>query len=181
MSFALDYRKKLQEQDRREKAFRKANEGFVTLPQEADVDTRGNGRRVLMALIIAGSFLAILNSAGLVNYAYGLADSRLGRTLVVASEQWHQMMERGRATQVVDHIRGSVAMMRETSWQDLKMVFLSPQPEMSPERPQVIPAKAPQPAAEPEEPENAKPAPIVPAPAAPVMRAAIDAVSEARN
>lgn len=178
MSFALDYRKKLQQQEQREQAFRKANEGFVTLPLSPDADTRGNGRRVLMALVIAGGLVAVLNSGGLVNYAYGLTDSRIGRTLVVASEHWHQLMEQGKATRVVDHIRGSVAMIREASWQDLKVVFMpgSGTPaDTRPRQPHVLPASTPsQPGAEPDARESVKPADRKPK--GPVMRAAIGPV-----
>lgn len=182
MSFALDYRRKLQEQERKEQAFRKANKGFVALPLEPDADTKGNGRRVLMALVIAGGLLAVLNSAGLVNYAYGLADSRLGRNLVVVSEHWHRMMEQGKATKVVDHIRGSVAMIREANWQDLRMVLmLAPgtPAEMNPARLQVIPVNAPGPAIEPERREEN--APTEQAPKAPIMRAAADGLVNSGN
>jgi len=182
MSFALDYRRKLKEQERKEQAFKKANEGFVVLPLEPDADTQGNGRRVLMALVIAAGLLAVLNSAGLVNYAYGLADSRLGRNLVVVSEKWHQLMEQGRATKVVDHIRGSVATIRETSWQDLKVAFDLPPfspVEINPRQPGVVPASAPQPAIEQERREATEPADH--APAAPIMRASADRLVTSDN
>lgn len=182
MSFALDYRRRLQEQERKEQALRKANEGFVALPLEPDADTKGNGRRVLMALVIAGGLLAVLNSAGLVNYAYGLADSRLGRNLVVVSEHWHAMMEQGKATKIVDHIRGSVASIRETSWQDLRVALMpaSVAPvEMNPHQPQVVPVNAPGPAIEPEERKENTPADH--APQAPIIRAAADGLVNSGN
>lgn len=182
MSFALDYRRKLKQQEQKEQAFRKANEGFVALPLEPDADTSSNGRRVLMAFVIAGGLLAVLNSAGLVNYAYGLADSRLGRNLVVVSEHWHQMMEQGRATKVVDHIRGSVAMIRETSWQDLQTAFM-PVPaapvQMNPHQPQIIPASVPEHAPKPDHHETTEPADH--GPDTPIMRASADRLVPENN
>lgn len=179
MSFALNYRKKLQQKVREEQAFRKANEGFVTLPLGPDSDTRGNRRRVFFALLIAGGFLAVLNSAGLVNYAYGLADSRIGRSVIAASERWHEMMQDRQATRVVDHIRGSVAAIRETRWQDLKIVFGSDPGvpvQTGPEQSPVLPASVPPMPIAPELPEPKEPVKVKPA--GPVLRAAADGLTD---
>lgn len=176
MSFALDYRKKLQDKERDELRLAKENAGFVTMPLDPDTDTRGNRRRVTLALLIAGGLLAVLNSAGLVNYAYNLADTRAGQMLVVASERWHGMMERHRTTQVVGHIRGSVVAIRETSWQDLKVVlnFSPEQPgDMDQDRPPVMPASSPQDHKPPQPQETVRPQKPK-TPQGPVMRASAD-------
>ena len=54
MSFALEYRKKLQVQQNEALTVRKANEGFVSMPAEASTDTRNNRRRVFLGLVLAG-------------------------------------------------------------------------------------------------------------------------------
>lgn len=174
MSFALEYRKKLQARAREQQAVRKANEGFVALPVNEAADTRRNRRRVLCAVFIAGAFLAVFNSDGLVRYSYNHADSQAGRRLVVLSEKWHQLMQAGRLPDVVEQIRGSVMMVRHSSWQDLAGIFRSGPQErgpLKPGTPQVVPAKAvPLPKIrKPETPEMAKPA-------GPVMRASADAL-----
>jgi len=177
MSFALEYRKKLQDRERRQRALKKANEGFVTMPLDEDADTRGNRRRVMLALVVAGLLLATLNSAGLVSYTRDMYETQLGRTLIVASEKWHAMMERGKATLLVDSVRGTVSAMRETSWRDLRVVFdLAPvtQPAPAPDEAPVLPASSPELPVEPEMQETVRPQPHKPA--GPVMRASADAV-----
>lgn len=177
MSFALDFRKRLQDREREKLRVAKENAGFVTMPLDPETDTRGNRRRVTLALLIAGGLLAVLNSGSLVNYAYTMTDTRAGQLLVVASEKWHGMMERGSATQLVDHIRGSVAAIRETSWHDLQVVFdfsAEHQDPAGPQRAPVLPAAAPEPPAKPEPQETVRPEGPN-APRGPVMRASVDA------
>lgn len=172
MSFALEYRKKLQEQERAAHRARKENEGFVSLPADDAADTRGNRRRVMLALIIAGGILATFNSGSLVNYSYDLADSAAGQRLIELTEAWHDMMEETRAAEVVDHIRGSVESARESTWEDLTSAFaltrLDPGTDAATETP-VLPANgAPlQAPVKRNRPETVKPD-------GPVMRASVD-------
>lgn len=177
MSFALEFRKKLQDREREQRALKKANEGFVAMPLGEDADTRGNRRRVILALVVAGLLLGTLNSAGLVSYTRDMYETQLGRNLIVASEKWHAMMERGKATLLVDSVRGTVSAMRETSWHDLKVVFdLAPgtSPARTPDAGPVLPASTPEPPVRPEMQETVRPQPRKPA--GPVMRASADAV-----
>lgn len=177
MSFALQYRKQLQAREREERAFRKANEGFVALPVHNAADTRRNPRRVLCALVIAGAFLAVFNSDGLVRYSYEHVDTQAGRKFVVWSEKWHGLMQAGKAPRVVEEIRGSVMIARQSNWQDLAGIFGGGTRENDPaesQLPRVVPAKSAPPVPEPRDPEK----PEIAIPAGPVMRAAADALPE---
>lgn len=177
MSFALEFRKKLQQKEREQRALKKANEGFVTMPLGEDADTRGNRRRVTLALVIAGALLGALNSAGLVSYTRDMYETQVGRTLIVASERWHAMMQRGKATLLVDHVRGTVSAMRETSWHDLKVVFdLVPRAPggPSPDAAPVLPAVTHEPPASPDMQETVRPQPRKPS--GPVLRASAEAM-----
>ncbi|MEM8744983.1 MAG: hypothetical protein AAGF14_10140 [Pseudomonadota bacterium] len=171
MSFALQYRKKLQQQAREAARKRKENEGFVSPPAQ-ETDTGSNRRRVLFALMIAGAILAAFNSGGLVQYSYDLAENPAGQKLVEVAEDWHDMMQETRATDVIDHIRGSVAVVRESTWEDLAASLASapagPQPEMLPDRP-VVPANG-----DPMEAPDLKKAPKIVRPDGPVMRASVN-------
>jgi hypothetical protein len=165
MSFALEFRKKLQQREAETLRIKKANEGFVSMPVDSSTDTSNNRRRVLLALVIAGGVLSIFNSGGLVRYTQGLADNPVGPVLIIASEKWHALMQEKQATLVVDHIRGSVAMVRDSSWRDLTFGLRLTQDGTPPN---VLPAgqEIPYPP-EPEEPRIAKPV-------APVMRASVE-------
>ena len=172
MSFALEYRKKLQAQQNEAVRIRKANEGFVSMPAEATTDTSNNRRRVFLALILAGGILATFNSGALVNYTQGLANNPVGPELILASEKWHELMQEKQVTRVVDHIRGSVALVRETRWQDLTFgldLTTAENPEAPGAQPQVVPANLP---GEPERPQQIKPG--IAKPSGPVMRASIE-------
>jgi len=172
MSFALEYRKKLQAQQNEAVRIRKANEGFVSMPVEATTDTSNNRRRVFLALILAGGILATFNSGALVNYTQGLANNPVGPELILASEKWHEMMQEKQVTRVVDHIRGSVALVRETRWQDLTFgldLTTAENPEAPGAQPQVVPANLP---GEPERPQQIKPG--IAKPSGPVMRASVE-------
>ena len=143
MSFALEFRKKQQLLEHAVHSARQANKGFVSMPAERSSDTKGNRRRVLLALVIAGGVLATFNSGGLVQYSYDLADSPFGENVIEASESWHDMMSETRVTEVMDQIRGSVAMARESSWQDLTFGFASVSAESVPDskpQPLIVPA-----------------------------------------
>jgi len=172
MSFALEYRKKLQAQQNEAVRIRKANEGFVSMPAEATTDTSNNRRRVFLALILAGGILATFNSGALVNYTQGMANNPVGPELILASEKWHEMMQEKQVTRVVDHIRGSVALVRETRWQDLTFgldLTTAENPEAPGAQPQVVPANLP---GEPERPPQIKPG--IAKPSGPVMRASVE-------
>lgn len=174
MSFALEYRKKLQAQQRDAQVAKKANEGFVAEPDEAATDTTSNRRRVFLALVLAGSILATFNSGGLVNYTQGLADKPMGPQLILASERWHELMQEKQITRVIDHIRGSVAFVRDTSWQDLAIGLKTSTAEkpMEPAKPHlVLPASTAPKLTRPKPPE-----PRMARPDGPVMRASIDRV-----
>lgn len=175
MSYILDYRKKVQEKARAEQQLLKANAGFVTMPVEADTDIARNPRRVSLALIIAAGLLAMLNSAGLVNYAYNQADSRAGQVLVDVTEEWHALMEQTHTTHVVDHVRGSVATLREARWQDLKVALtILPlgRDDAASDEPATMPSTAPE---QPVQPKTWRPdQPQKQDGSAPVMRASVE-------
>lgn len=172
MSFALEFRKKLQQQEREAAQAAKANEGFVTAPAGGAGDTRRNGRRVLAALVIAGGVLSVFNSGALVRYTQDLAGNPIGERLIELSERWHETMQRKQATRVVEEIRGSLTMAQEASWRDLT-ARLGIEPSRT--RPEnrddfkVVPAKgdAP-PEAEPDDGRETV------TPAGPVMRASVE-------
>lgn len=174
MSFALEYRKKLQVQQNEALTVRKANEGFVSMPAEASTDTRNNRRRVFLGLVLAGGILAVFNSGGLVNYTQGFANNPVGPHLILASERWHELMQKKQATRVVDHIRGSVVFAREARWQDLTFgldLTTAENPEEPQRQPKLVPAKL-RPAPERQEPVE----PRIAKPAGPVMRASVDKI-----
>jgi hypothetical protein len=172
MSFALQYRKKLQQQQSEALAVKKANEGFVSMPADASTDTSTNRRRVFLALILAGGILAVFNSGGLVNYTQGFANNPVGPHLILASERWHELMQKKQATRVVEHFRGSIALVREASWRDLAFglqLTTAEKPDDSQPLPKVVPAKmTPVPGRQqPVEPRIARPA-------GPVLRASVE-------
>lgn len=166
MSFALEFRKQQQKKYRVAALENKPRNGFVAKPVEADADTKGNRRRVMLALLIAGSVLSIFNSEGLVRYTQNLAGNPIGEKLIMMSENWHALMQDKQVTRVADHIRGSVAMARGANWRDLTFGFRG-NPDEQPQ-PAIVPAKqeAPLPPA-PEPQEIAKPD-------RPVMRASVE-------
>jgi hypothetical protein len=172
MSFALEYRKKLQAQQRDAQVTKKANEGFVAEPVETASDTTSNRRRVFLVLVLAGGILATFNSGGLVNYTQGLADKPMGPQLILASERWHELMQEKKITRVVDHIRGFVAFVRDTSWQDLAIGLKTSTAEIPTEPtkpPLVLPASTVPTIKRPVSPE-----PRMARPAGPVMRASVE-------
>lgn len=175
MSFALEYRKKLLAREREARRVARANEGFVSMPADDAADTRGNRARVLLALVIAGGLLAVFNSGGLVQYAYGLTDSQLGRRFVAVAERWHGLMQDRQVPGVIEQIRGSVMMARQTSWSDLATVFSSAPGDQAPVNPGVPPVVPARTAPEPAMPEERAPGrPRMVKPAGPVMRASAD-------
>ena len=123
MSFALEYRKRLLEQQRQEQAeaARKARDPDPFTVTVADaVETPRNRRRVLAALVVAALVLTTFNSGALVHYARGLADGPMGPQLIALSETWHDMMTAGRMTRITEEVRARVADVRQISWQDLQ-------------------------------------------------------------
>jgi hypothetical protein len=166
MSFALEFRKQQQQKSRDAALEDKARNSFVALPAQAGADTKGNRRRVMLALLIAGSVLSIFNSEGLVRYTQNLAGNPIGEKLIVMSENWHALMQDKQVTRVADHIRGSVAMARGANWRDLTFGFRG-NPDEQPQ-PAIVPAKQEVPLPpEPEPQEIAKPD-------RPVMRASVE-------
>ncbi len=172
MSFALEYRKKLQQQEREAVRAAKANEGFVATPAGDVSDTRRNGRRVLAALVIAGGVLSVFNSGALVRYTQDLAGNPLGEKVIELSERWHEMMQAKQVTRVVEEIRGSLTMAREASWRDLTARLGIRPTQAQPENRdgfKVVPARGDAPReAEPDEKRKTV------APAGPVMRASVE-------
>ncbi|GAB4240474.1 MAG: hypothetical protein Kow0032_28150 [Methyloligellaceae bacterium] len=150
MSFALEYRKKMQAKARKAQRSAKtgaqSDEGFAVPPAGKNADTRGNRRRVLAALSLAALILSVFNSGALVTYTGGLAGSPLGLRVAIASEDWHALMEKSRMTGVVESIRGAVATVRHSSWQDLA-VLVAPSggapDEGDPGSPGAVPGPAP--------------------------------------
>jgi hypothetical protein len=123
MSFALEYRKKMQSEESIRRlelqAIREASAGFVTHPAEDSYETRGNKRRVLAAISLALIILSVFNSRAMVHYAGGLTDSEIGMQLITATESWHQLMQDTQITQLTDGIRDTVQQARHTQWPDL--------------------------------------------------------------
>ena len=175
MSFALEYRKKMQAQARAERARRVAlkreNSGYVVQPPEGGEDTRANRRRVLAALSLAAMLLFVFNSGGLVRYTGGLGETRAGQLVVELAERWHGLMEEHRMTAVVDEIRGAVAQARQSRWPDLAAGWspLSADPATAEEQlaPPTIPTAG-------EAPQEDEPPVRETAPVGPVLRAAIE-------
>jgi hypothetical protein len=167
MSFALDFRKQQQQKRRAAALEDKARNSFVALPAEAGADTKGNRRRVMLALLIAGSVLSIFNSEGLVRYTQNLAGNPIGEKLIVMSENWHALMQDKQVTRVADHIRGTVAMARGANWRDLTFGFRG-NPDEQPQ-PAIVPARqeTPAPPSSPEPQETA-------IPDRPMMRASVE-------
>ena len=125
MSFALEYRKKMQAEAEKTRsrhktrAARRPKTDFVVDAARGSDDTPGNRRCVLAALLLAGLILAVFNSGGLVRYAGGLGYNALVMKIIIASEDWHSLMERSRMTALMDGIRGAVTAARQSSWHDL--------------------------------------------------------------
>jgi len=136
MSFALDYRKKMQanagevrcKQEALTQVNTGADTGFVVSPVKNNADTRGNRRRVLAALSLAAMILSVFNSGAMVTYASGLATTPLGLKIADATEDWHALMDENRMTGVVEEIRALVATARYSSWQDFASL-ISAQPD----------------------------------------------------
>ena len=129
MSFALEYRKKMQKEAAAVGVDAVAGgtpkkaraEDFVLHPAKKSADTRANRRRTLAALSLAGIILSVFNSGGLVQYTGNLGYNDVSIRIITASEDWHQLMEENRMTLVVDEIRNAVMVARHSSWQDLAM------------------------------------------------------------
>lgn len=129
MSFALEYRKKMQREAAEASAHaaaggkpNKARVGdFVLQPAKKHVNTRANRRRTLAALSLAGIILSVFNSGGMVQYTGNLSYNDISIRVITASEDWHQLMEQNRMTLVVDEIRNAVMVARHSSWQDLAL------------------------------------------------------------
>lgn len=125
MSFALDYRKKMQANASKSRGGKKKARAktrpadFVIGPAKKSSDTRGNRRRALAALTLAGLILSVFNSAGLVQYAGGLGYNQAALRVMIASENWHALMERSRMTGLTDGIRDAVMTARHSQWRDL--------------------------------------------------------------
>ena len=175
MSFALEYRKKMQAEARAERARRttlkRENSGYVVLPPEGREDTRANRRRVLAALSLAVVVLFVFNSGGLVRYTGGLGETSAGQRIVELAERWHGLMEEHRMTVVVDEIRGAVAQARQSRWPDLadgwSPLSVDPATADGQPAPPTIPAAD-------EAPQEAAPPVRETAPIGPVLRAAIE-------
>lgn len=128
MSFALEYRKKMQAEARkaaavtapsRKKVARKIEPtDFAVDPAKKSSDTRSNSRRMLAALSVAGLILATFNSGALVQYAGGLGYNQAAMRVIIATENWHRMMEESRMTAVVEGIRHTVMAARHSEWRD---------------------------------------------------------------
>lgn len=175
MSFALDYRRKMQDEahaaQHEKSAQEKAHAGFVVMPAGDDADTRGNRRRSLAMLSLAGLILSFFNSGALVRYAGGLADTGIGMRIIVATEDWHDLMEKNRLTLVVEEIRGAVSHVRRSDWPDLASGL-----GLGPARPDVEKPGGIKPVNRPIEenpPGGSEPAIEATDPAVPVMRAAV--------
>lgn len=188
MSFALEYRKKMQAEAREAEAGKKttrkprparsrrartkksapppamAPADFVVGAAKKSTDTRGNRLRVLAALSLAGGILSVFNSGALVQYAGGLGYNQAAMRVIIASENWHALMEQSRMTALVDGIREAVTTARHSEWQDLAFGL-----ELKPTHPYLQDLQEPDTARE----DSARPAgqPERPQSASPVMRA----------
>lgn len=124
-SFALEYRKKMQaERTETKPRVRKAAAAvnasdFVMAPAGKSSDTPGNSRRVLAALLFAGLILSVFNSSALVQYAGGLGYNQAAMRVIIASENWHALMEQTRMTALVEGVREAVTTARHSQWRDL--------------------------------------------------------------
>lgn len=175
MSFALEYRKKMQARARaaeQERAAReRANAGFVVTPPDENTDTRRTRRQVLAALSLAGIILSFFNSGSFVQYAGGLTDSSVGMRIIVAAEDWHSLMEKNRLTLVVEKIRGAVSHVRHSEWPDLASGLGLGPAYRQPEHPDAIaPVDR---AIEEKRPDDREPDIEITRPAGPVMRASV--------
>ena len=175
MSFALEFRKKMQAQARAERARRaavkRANSGYVVLPAEESEHTRGTHRRVLAALSLAALVLFVFNSDGLVRYAGGLSETAAGQRAIELAERWHGLREESRMTVVVEEIRGAVLEARHSRWPDLVAGWRQPAPDPAAAEEQPAPPALP---ASREMPDEMAPPVRETAPVRPVLRAAIE-------
>lgn len=171
MSFALEYRKKLQQQQQEAYARAKANEGYVSPPLDERAETGKNRRRVFLALVVAGGVLGVFNSGGLVQYSYDLAEMPFGPRLIVLSEKWHGLMQEQKATRVVEQIRDTVMLARQSRWRDLRegLGLEKPARPLDGQENPVVPA-----ATDPEPGEQELEKPKMAKPEGPVMRASAD-------
>ncbi len=190
MSFALEFRKKMQAEARAERvrrwALEQANSGYVVLPAEESEETRCNRRRVLAALSLAALVLFVFNSGALVRYTGDLSETIAGRYTIELAERWHGLMEEHRMTRVVEEIRGAVMEARHSRWQDLASGWLplvvnplaaeeesappaTPAADEPPSTPDTGAAPSPPGTGEPPDPTVKETAP-----AGPVLRAAIE-------
>lgn len=122
MSFALEYRRKMQsEANRRASHKKKSSNGadFVVAAPRTNADTRANRRRVLAAVSLAGIILSIFNSGAMVNYAGGLGYSAVSMRVITLTESWHDLMQERQLTRVVEEIRGAMSVARRSRWQDI--------------------------------------------------------------
>jgi hypothetical protein len=176
MSFALEYRKKMQADAERKSQSKKAvaqehDRDFVVRPATDNADTRANRRQVLAALSLAGIILSVFNSGGLVHYAGGLGYNAVSMRVITISESWHDLMEQTRLTLVMKEIRDVVMTARQSSWQDL--VFgLSIPPAYSGSGGPPVPGLEGDPMDR-NDSDHATPELELPAPTGPVLRAAV--------
>lgn len=176
MSFALEYRKKMQADAKREaqsekKGAQEKERDFILLPAKKNADTRANRRRVLAALSLAGIILSVFNSGGLVHYAGGLGYNAVTMRVITISESWHDLMEQNRLTLVMEEIRDAVMTARQSSWQDLAFGL-----SLEPARVRPGGPRSPRPdddLIDRNDSDHALPEVEPPAPARPVLRAAV--------
>lgn len=146
MSFALEYRKKMQAEAREAQAGKKkarkakparppraaskprvkksappamAPAEFVVATAAKASDTPRNRLRVLGALSLAGLILSVFNSGALVQYAGGLGYNQAALRVMIASENWHALMQDSHMTSLAEGIREMVTSARQSEWQDL--------------------------------------------------------------
>ena len=176
MSFALEYRKKMQADARAAREGKAEQEevncGFAVMPAGEDVDTGGNRRRVLATISLAAIILSFFNSGAMVQYAGGLTDSNIGMRIILATEHWHGLMEKNRLTLVVEEIRGVVSEARHSEWPDLASSLGFARGYTDREQPETIqPVEHP---VDEKAPDEREPAIEITRPDGPVMRAAVE-------
>lgn len=123
MSFALEYRKKMQAEAKRARARQDEAEspedGFILAPPGRSAETRANRRRVLAALVLAGLVLGVFNSGALVHYAGGLGYNEFTMRAITLAERWDRLMRENRLTLVTSQLRDMAAQARRSRWRDL--------------------------------------------------------------
>ena len=81
--------------------------------QELQQKTRSTVRQAMASMILASLILLVFNSDGLRSYARDLPPSRLSDQLVLAADNWHQLMQSIGATRPKELVRQLVAELRE--------------------------------------------------------------------